>query len=163
MTSSRKQIAHSNLVSSLTVCPAAVLCFYNQIGHILPLTITFLWGMLRLTAQPKWLPPLLFSSYRWQQFLLPLMTSLLCRQRLLHQRRTPGVYGWTTGADRPCHVVLSNFLPHSQDHVSKGGMVALVNRYLCTVGFLLCLQNISQVVGLCMTNNVEPNSENNIY
>lgn len=60
---------------------------------------------------------------------------------------------WSRPAMPRCTFHFLTKLSHGQDHVSKGGMVDLVNKYWCTVGFTVFAEHFCKKCLICLTNN----------
>lgn len=72
----------------------------------------------------------------------------------MHQRNKGGLDDLSRSAMPRCTFQFLAKLSHSQDHVSKGRMVDLVNKYWRTVGFTVLADIFCQKCVFCMTDHV---------
>jgi hypothetical protein len=134
LTSSEKQIAHSNLVSSLL----EVVQLHSSVSVIksqahsssndnIPLGNTKADRPAKLADSSSVSP-----SFTWQQFPLPLTLSLLMTLQATadaSEKDASGVWldEWSRPAMPRCTLQFLAKLSHDQDHMSKRGMVDRVN------------------------------------
>lgn len=170
LTSSGKQIAHSKLVSSLLEAvqlPSLISVIQCQaytpfidnvsLGNAkadcaAKQAASSVYPLLQMAVGPA--PTNFFSVNDIVALQATADASEKCKWAGCCRKDDSGVWldEWSKPAMPRCTFHYLAKLSHGQDeHVSKGGMMKLVNKYWCTVGFTVFAENVCK---RCMTNNV---------